>query len=322
MKKASKKTKQIEITSIQGYHGGNFVSESYAFEGFKSNKLITSDRFIKLTENFERVDGKPMKAFGFEIETQCWGIRNTKVYAEVLNKIVLAGFRPDMFKLQKDGSLASAPSSAEIISQPMTKEAIRNLYPDFKAMYDVFFPAFDISCTKTGDCGMHINISNGLFGAKEEAQELAIKKLLYIVNKHYKLFCALTNRDIHNTGYCQQMIKYANKENAKNVDLGNMTSNHGVCFNGGHYKAGRIELRIVGGQKNFACFRNTVESVFHVIEAVKKLGWNDCDDLTKIFAGCNQYVFDRLATKCFQENAITIEQLNTIKETVQREELL
>jgi len=278
---------------------------------------------MPLDANFNRADGKPLKGCGLEIETQCWGLTNQDMYAEVLNKIIFDLFPADLFKLQNDCSLRNGcDTSAEIITQVMTKEFIRNHYAAFKAMYNTYFPAFKISCSKTGACGMHVNLSNAMFGRSQAAQETAIKKLLYIVNKHFKLFCALTNRNENRTGYCARMPHYANKDNVKNADLNNMHSDHGICFNGGHYREGRIELRIVGGQKDFGCFRNTMESIFHVVDAVKRLNWDDVDDVTKLFAGCNQYVYDRLKTKCFEAGAITTAQLMTIKETVKREELL
>lgn len=322
MKKASKQTRQVEITRVHGYHEGGWESHTnYAYLGFKTNKYFTSDRFIKLDENFNRPDGKPLKGIGFEIETECWGIKNQTVYAEVLNKIILSEFPDDMFKLQRDGSLGGE-TSAEIISQVLTKEAVRNNYPAFKAMFDVYFPSFDVSCVRTGQCGMHMNLSNALFGAREDTQAEAIKKLLYIVNKHFEFFCYLVNRSYENTGYCEQMLPYTNAKVCKAADLAIMGGSHHICFNASHYTEGRIELRIVGGQKNFACFRNTVESVFHIIEAVKKLSWADCNDLVKIFSGCNQYVFDRINTKCKQAGTITTAQLEAIQRTVIREKLL
>ena len=66
----------------------------------------------------------------------------------------------------------------------------------------------------------------------------------------------------------------------------------------------------------------TPELAAEPVEAVKKLSWEDLDDLTKVFSGCNQYVFDRLNTKCKTAGAITTEQLDAIRNTVIREELL
>lgn len=321
MRKSSKNTViNPSISSVQCYHQGGYHG-NYAYQGFKSNKFFTSDRFIKLDENFNRCDGKPLKGYGLEIESECRGIRNQTVYAEVLNKIIFAEFPDDLFKLQNDSTL-EGDTNAEIITQVMTREFIRNQYPAFKAMYNVYFPAFNVSCSASGNCGMHVNMSNALFGAKEESQVTAIRKFLYIVNKHYALFCALTNRSISNTNWCRQMPTYATKEGAKNADMYRMPSSHGNCFNASHFPEGRIELRIVGGQKDFACFRNTMESIFHVVEAVKKLSWDDCDDLAKIFSGCNQYVFDRLNTKCRNAGTISLAKLQEILPTVKTEQLI
>lgn len=318
-KDAKNRIIDTNLSRIAGYHEGNW-GVNYAFQGFRQNKYFTSDRFIKLDEHFNRPDGKPLQGFGLEIETECRGIGNSTVLAEVMEKIIFAAFPADLFKMQRDGSLGG-DTSAECITQVMTRDFIRNQYPAFKAMYDTYFPAFGISCDSV-NCGMHVNISNACFGNKPESQELAIKKLLYIVNKHFDLFCALTNRDRRRTGYCSRMTGFADMERVKRADLSRMGSDHGVCFNGGHYREGRVELRIVGGQKNYACFRNTMESVFHVIAAVKKLSWADCDDVTKIFAGCNQYVFDRLRSKVRNAGCISDAQIAAIADTVKHEELI
>lgn len=320
MRKDSKQTKTVQLETVHGYHEGSY-NGNYAYQGFKSNKYFTSDRWIALDENFNRPDGQPLKGYGLEIETECSGLSNQTLYAELLQKLIFAHFPDDLFKLQRDGSLGG-DISAECITQVMAKSFIRNHYNDFKLMYDTYFPAFKISCSRSGRCGMHVNISNALFGASEETQSVAIRKLLYVVNHHYKLFATMTNRSLAHTDYCGQMPAYSTMEGARNADLYHMSGSHCNCFNGSHYPEGRIELRIVGGQSNFPCFRNTMECIFHVVEAVKKLSWKDLDDVTKIFSGCNQYVFDRLRSKCYDMNTITTEQLDAIQNTVIREELL
>lgn len=317
MRKDAKVTKTATLSTVDQYHGGNWGSENYAFQGFKSNKYFTSDRFISLDANFNRPDNKPLKGFGLEIETECRGIHSATVYAEVLNNVIFPHFPADLFKLQRDGSL-SGDVSAECITQVMTREFIRNNYSAFKLMYDTYFPAFNISCG--ANCGMHVNLSNSLFGRTEAAQTDAIRKLFYIVNHHFDFCCALFNRNRANTHYCRQMNSA--KEYAKNLDLRRAPGGHGVSFNLDHFTSGRVELRLVGGQKNYPCFRNTIESVFFLVDAVKKLSWADCDDLVKIFSGCNQYVFDRIKSFCYQQNTITIAQVEEIRATVKREELI
>ena len=166
---------------------------------------------------------------------------------------------------------------------------MRNHYPEFKCMFD-YFNALGFSASRTGNCGMHVNISVGAFGASAVAQEAAVRKLYYIINRHYDLFCALLKRRADRTGYCGRM----NYSNAKTMDLHGFGADHSVCFNLGHYDTGRIEIRLVGGQKNFAQFRNTMEVIFHIVNAVKTLTWTDCDKPELIFMACNSHVLDRI----------------------------
>lgn len=77
----------------------------------------------------------------------------------------------------------------------------------------------------------------------------------------------------------------------------------------------------MGGQPSYAAFRNTMESIFHLVDAVKRIPWADCGDLVKIFSGCNQYVYDRL-TRCGHAGTITAAQLDAIRATVKPADLL
>lgn len=321
-----KKTLTInpEIARVQRYHeGGSYHDEeAYAYRGFARNLYFTSDRTIVLDESFQRPDGKPLQGYGLEIETECMSIRDNTVYAELLDKVVFSHFPADMFKLQRDGSLGGA-SSAECITQVLTQERIRNLYPSFKAMYDTYFPAFQVSCAATGNCGMHVNISNACFGRTKAIQDESIRKLLYVVNRHYDVMCSMLRRDHSRTGYCRLMYVYLSKASCLSANLSNFDTDHGVCFNLGHYDAGRVELRLVGGQKNFASFRNTMETVFFLVSNLRKLRWEDLDNLGTLFEGCNQYVYDRL-TLAARENPtlISSDVLDRVKACVKREELI
>lgn len=318
MRKDAKKVTTVSTASIQGYHGGAGNSLNYAFNGFSANKYFTSDRFINLDANFRRPDNKPLKGYGLEIETECNGVRNPAVLAELFDKLIFSQFPADLFKMQRDGSLGG-DTSAECITQVMTREFIRNNYCNFKSMYDTYFPAFNIGAGSS-DCGMHVNISRACFGAAEKTQADAVRKLYYIVNHYFDFCCELFRRDRRATHYCAKMP--ADKTFCKSMNLGNRYSDHGVSFNLGHWNEGRIEIRLVAGQKNFPAFRNTMECIFHLVEAVKSLSWAECDDLTKIFAGCNQYVFDRIKSYCYQANTISAEQVEAIRATVKRVELI
>lgn len=314
MRQSSKRQNATRIETVQRYHGAEWNTEDYAYHGFKSNKYFVSDRTIPLTSDFKRQDGKPLKGYGLEIETECDGITNQTVYAEILHKIVFARFADDLFKLQNDGSLRG-DTSAECITQIMTKEFIRNNYANFKTMFNDYFPAFKISASRTGNCGMHVNISLGCFGTSDKAQAEAVKKLYYIINKHFDFFCAAFCRNPQRTQYCSKM--YCAKDYVKAMSLTAQDCSHGVCFNLGHYNAGRIEIRLVGGQKDFGAFRNTMETVFFLVDRVKNISWADCDSLAEIFKSCNNYVFDRLNTICRRAYVIDENTLARILPTVE-----
>ena len=338
MRKDAKVATRIEVANIQDYHNGCWNSgEAYAYDGFKSNKAFASDRAnpVKIVvENGVEVmyavrkDGEliPLSHIGIEFETECKGVLNRRVYAEILKRSLFPLFPDDLFKMQHDGSLGydidywNCDSSddfeqevdrqcvgIECITQPMSKQFIRNHYKDFKAMYDDLFPALGISCSESGRCGMHVNVSNSLFGKTRKQQVEAIRKLHYFINRYFVFCCKLFKRDPEETGYCGQMYY----DNAKTMSISG--GGHGSSMNYTHFDAGRIEIRLVGGQENFNTFRNTMEAVFFLIGRMRTIAWEELDDFSKVFKGCNQYVYRRL--KYCGLNSITLEKIfNTVKE--------
>ena len=311
----------IERANLQGYHGARTAENSsvnYAFRGFDSNKYFTSDRTIKCDANFNRLDGKPLKGYGLEIETGFNLARSTNdtqaqtVLANLFKASVFPIFPADLFKQQMDSTI----TGTECITQVMTKEFIRNNYKNFKTMFNDYFPMYGVNCAD-GRCGMHVNVSVGLLGTTAKIQEESCRKLFYIINRHYGFFKVAFART-GSTTWCGQMPY----ENARTMNVHCMSDSHGNCFNGSHFDEGRVEIRLVGGQKNYACFCNTMETIFHLIGRLKDLSWKQCDDLVAIFSGCNKYVFDRINTKCKDAGTISADDCARIAETVNDETLL
>ena len=320
MREDARTTKTPDIAYVQGYHSGNHgeAPVNYAFRGFDGNYYFNSDRKEKLVRGadglFYREGGQQLAGFGLEIETECSTITKTDVLADVFHKIIFPVFKfgADMFKMQSDISLGGS-TSVEVITQVMTKTRIRNDYHSYKTMFDHYFKAFGISADSyTTSCGMHVNVSLGVFGKTKQQQDEAIRKLFYIVNKYYDVFVRAFKRDPRKTRWCGRM----DYSTAKTMDLNNMPSSHGNCMNYSHYPEGRIEIRLVGGQADYYSFRNTMETVFFLTERVRNISWKDCDDLVKIFTGCNNYVFKRLP-----DCGLTDDQLRAIRETVKAEDL-
>ena len=317
MRIESKKAKDVQLLNIEHYHGSEF----------KSLKVFKSDRYkaFESKTDFENYVIN-QNVYGVEIETECFGsMSNSNVYAEVLQKVIFSHFPDDLFRIERDGSLRSVTIQAECVSQVMTKSFIRNHYNDFKNMYDLYFDSFNISCSRSGNCGMHVNISHSCFGSTKEIQMETIRKFACIVNMYYDLFSKALMRKLEKRDYCCQMYYSRNNiddtiEFFKNATvvcnneyddvLGN--GSHGYCFNFSH--PGRTELRLVGGQPNYYAFRNTMEVVFWLVEKARKISWNQIKDKTNIFKGCNKYVYKRLSTEC--QEYFTSEELQTIKDNV------
>ena len=295
--------RQVCAETIHGYHHGSY----------NKNKIFVSDRPTETDENYRLPDGSLAPVIGIETETECWSINDPVTYATVLRMCCFNTFPADLWKIESDATLRGGEIGAECITQPMTRAFIRNHYRDFRAMYESF-RNLKIDCARSGNCGQHAHISLTCFGRTKATQDEAIRKLYYIVNKHYDLICALLYRRADRTGWCGRMDYSA----TWTMNLEYMDGSHRNGFNGSHYTNGNIELRIPGGQKDYPCFRNTMESIFHLIDASKSISRKDCDDVVKIFAGCNQHVFDRLMSYCYERGTISDEQLAAIRQTVKR----
>lgn len=317
MRKDSKRRQNVNMVYVQGYHSNNCSygdNQGYAFQGFPETLYFNSDRAIRTrVENgvLVRVDNAPLAGYGTETEVECNSISNTSVLAEVFDKVIFPNFKfgKKMFKMQEDGSLGG-DTSVEVISQVMTKGRIRNDYAAYHTMYDKYFQCLGLSSdARYTNCGMHINISNGVFGNTEADIVEGIRKFYYVINRHYRFMCRLFYRPADKTYWCGQMTeehlshqywddalaRHYRYENARNIDLkGDVPTSHNNCVNLSHYKAGRIELRLPGGQDSYIRFRNTMECAFFLTENIRKVEWDDLDDLVKVFSGCNNYVVKRL----------------------------
>lgn len=312
MRDNARAKKNTVVKTVARYHGSRFASL----------KFFNSDRAFELNDNYTISEnntasalrimkaGSPIKSIGLEVELTCSTINNSTVLANVLDMVFSRCFPADFFRMEADGSLHSttSESAAECVTQTFSKAWMRNNYANFEAMFS-YFKDFGINSGDTC-CGMHTNIGLTNFGNTKEAQDTAIRKFWYMVANNYDLMKVLVRRE-GSTTYCSN-VSTRSKEDVKNMCLEGLPNDHYVCLNYSHYHQGRIEFRLVGGQKTYASFRNTMESVFALIEASKRLSWNDLDDITKIFEGCNQYVLSRLSL-CVERGVLEMSKYEAIE---------
>lgn len=291
MRKEKKEQKRIAVNGIQGYHARENYADNYAQAGFNGGfKVFASDRT-------RPADGSA-KSYGLEIEL-CSSINSSVALGIILEKVVFPTFPAGLFKQQRDGSLCGN-SSSEVITQPMTKAFIRNHYNDFKAMW-LFLK--DINTAPNNSCGMHTNISMVCFGKTETEQKKAIMRLHNYFCDNYTTACALLKRDTAHTTYCGRM----------NRDYLDPCGSHYYMMNYSHMNegaSGRVEIRLVGPQKSFGAFRNTMEVIFHLVESAKE--GRDFTDPLKLWEGCNECVIDRL--RDIVGNGLDAEQFTIIKD--------
>lgn len=310
MRKDARTAAPIEVLRLAGYHNSSF----------KSLKYFNSDRYASLAPDFTILNGKGVmkegtqpKMYGIELETECTTVNDGDVFCNILHTIFDQCFVDDLFRIERDGSLGGhGATGAECVSQTFSKAFMRNNYQNIKNMYRLF-DAFGIT-TQNNNCGMHVSISLSCLGSDKETQIENAKKLYYTINRHYDFFKVAFNR-VNRTTYCGICDDYNIIKDYTVDQLYNMPNDHMVCMNYSHIHTGRLEIRLVGGQKNAACFRNTMETVFHVVEAMNKLKWEDLDNLETIFKGCNNHVYDRL-TRCRNEYVLSQAVLDMIEPTI------
>lgn len=294
MRNEAKQSQRIQYVGIQSYHHRDTIGggrEAYASQGFSNGfRIANSDRFIEPNET--------IKSYGVEIEL-CSRINSDLALGIILEKVVFPAFPAGLFKQQSDCSL-DGNSTSEVITLPMTKAFIRNHYNDFKAMW--MFLA-DIGTAPNNSCGMHTNISLACFGKTREKQLKAIQTLNDWMYDNYNFAARLFKRELDHTMYCQR--RYRGRLDNDN--------DHGAMCNYSHMDAGtasRVEIRLVGPQKTFQSFRNTMETIFWLVEAANT--GRDFSDVVKLFKGCNECVLDRLKDT-MMEGYITREQYDAIK---------
>lgn len=315
MRREARTDMVLRVIPVQGYHQRGIdertFGTNYAASGFEHGfRYYASDRYKACSDI-----AIPL-GWGLEVEIAS-ALASQKALVYCLNNAIEDMFGEGFVKYQNDGSLEPLQrggSTVEMITQVMTKAFIRNSYTKFKAFWNFME---GINTMPNESCGMHVNISVGNFGRTEETRLANMIKLANWINGNYELACKLVKRNIDTTFYCGEMAQIEDAEQAR--DLAEWSDHH-VSVNWGHVfedvSTARIEIRLVGPQTSFPCFRNTMETLFWLVHQCKYLTAEEMENPVKLWGGCNQYVFDRL------RNFLPIDIEEKIRQKVQREELI
>lgn len=302
MRKEAKVERNANITACNSYHGTRIAGELQAnsFEG--GAKYFASDRAKKLSDIINA------KGYGIEWELTSALTHDGTVLATILNSEFKAHMPENFFKFERDCTV-----DIECVSQIGTKAFWRNHYAGMKAIYKYMKAIKTYPNAGEQNCGMHVNISIANFGKDDATQRANIMKLHNWINSSpsaFKFACEMVHRDTNNTYWCGRM----------NPNELNACGSHNYCMNYSHMnegRASRVEIRLVGAQRTFGNWRNTMEVIFWLVKQSKELSAKDWENPTKLWSGCNQYVFDRLQD-CMRDVAT----LDAIRRNVKREELV
>ena len=303
MRKDARNERTPNLTNMASYHArqGSESNHANSFQG--GAKYFASDRAKDLR------DVETAKGYGIEWEMTSRLTQKGDILATILNAEFSNHLPNNFFKFEHDCTV-----NIECVSQIGTKAFWRNHYASFKAIYKY------LNVIETGPnfgsntCGMHVNVSIANFGKDERTQKANIMKLHNWMNaseSNYRFACAMLRRDINRTDYAGRMTP-------NRLGCGGYT--HSYCMNYEHMnegRASRVEIRLVGAQKTYGAFRNTMETIFWLVNQTKNLSAKDWENPVKLWSGCNQYVFDRL-----KDHFTDAETLEEIRRNIKREELI
>ena len=188
--------------------------------------------------------------FGVELE-----IDGAGEYDSNADKILAIGNHDEpRVYCKHDGSL---DEGFEIVSHPATLDSHMHSFPWAQMMNAAVSMGYRSHQATT--CGLHVHISRDAFGRTEQAQEAAIARLLFFVEKHWNellKFSRRTNRQLE-----RWAARYGYKDTPKEM------MDHAKSYHYGRYtcvnltNTETVEIRIFRGTLKYNTFIATLQLV-------------------------------------------------------------
>jgi len=279
---------------------GNFVERANLFSSSFSSSIhlrvptnglqcnnfkyeyIKPNSFIPNNFNFHKIDKEEDLFLGVELEIDKGGMtdKNAKQVIDFLGE--------QNVYCKHDGSLESG---FEIVTHPCTYEYHKNLAYEhlFKILSDLNYRSHDVET-----CGLHIHFNRNYFGKDKLTQDLAISKLLYIVEKFWDKVVIIARRNSNRFAkryYLNDdetiLDMYAKSKNSDKYGVVNLKHKD------------TVEIRIFKGTLNYNTFISTLEFVNKIVKFIKNIDiyniqyitWNDI--INEFSIELNTYINER-----------------------------
>lgn len=216
--------------------------------------------------------GDGTRFFGVELEIDDGGHlhRNAKALLAIANE-----HAPHLY-CKEDGSLRNG---FELVSEPMTLDYHAESMP-WEAICNKAIQ-LGYHSHQAGSCGLHVHVNRNSFGDTPAAQEAAIGRILFFVEKHWNKLLKFSRRTPAQLERWARRYGYKDHpelmiETVKKGEFGRYT-----CVNLTNYAT--IEFRMWRGTLKYNTFIATLQMVARICnlattcsdDEVKALSWND-----------------------------------------------
>ena len=234
---------------------------------------------------YEQLRVAPIKSYNYKPEPIFYGSGNLFMGVELeidkggefdinANKILdVANRKTEHIYCKHDGSINNG---FEIVSHPMTYDYHLNTMN----WLDVFESAIKMGYRshQTSTCGLHVHIGRSAFGKSYEAQEEAIGRVVFFVEKHWNELLKFSRRTVENVNRWASRygISTTAKDTYKNAK--NKCSGRYVAVNLENYDT--IEFRIFRGTLNYKTFVATLQLIDEICYYAINLSDKEMEDMS------------------------------------------
>lgn len=216
--------------------------------------------------------GNGNRFFGIELEIDGGGTSEENASS----LLQIANTDHEHLYIKTDGSLNEG---MELVSHPMTMAYHLQVMPWFSILQETVSMGYTSHMAET--CGLHVHINRSSFGESHEEQEIAVAKILYMVEHYWQELLVFSRRT--EAQLRKWAARYQWKEHPKDVLHYAKNSGNGrySCVN--LLNTATVEWRMCRGTLKYKTFVATLQMIDEICrvatfmseEAIEHLCWRD-----------------------------------------------